>query len=107
MIFLHALLAAAATCAAIPAPAQHPGSPLQYMVTHADLDLSTRRGIRRLDQRIRSAVRLACGPLSDVDPAGRNRIRACRRALMAEAHLQRDQAIAARSGESKVDIATR
>src|SRR5688500_9297412 len=67
---LLAFAAAAVAFFATPAFAQQPSSTVA--VSYADLDLSTARGIRKLDRRIRTAVERACGPISSFDPAGKN-----------------------------------
>lgn len=65
-----------------------------YRVGYTDLDLTTRPGRAKLDRRILSAVQLACGSASSVDPAGRNQMRRCIATELAEARLGRDRAVA-------------
>ena len=105
---LFTLAAAATTIAffATPGAAQSPisgAAPL--VVSYADLDLSTQAGVRTLDRRIRIAVQQACGPISDFDPAGKNRTRECVELTLADARAQRDVAIAAASAPSQVQLA--
>ena len=102
------LTAAAAmlALAAAPAAAQQ-AAPSQLVISYGDLDLSTERGVRTLDRRIRSAVGIACGPTSDADPAGTNDVRQCRTETLALARAQRDVAIAAATGETRIALAAR
>ena len=99
------LAAAAATFTAAPALAQELDAG-QVRVGYADLDLSTRAGVRTLDRRIRSAVELACGPISSFDPRGKTIVLECRADTLAEARSQRDVAIAAVSGATPVQLAS-
>ncbi|MDB5722913.1 MAG: hypothetical protein JWP15_3531 [Alphaproteobacteria bacterium] len=95
---MHALLAIAAATAAsfaTPALARTPADPRVEVVRFADLDLGNPAGIAKLDRRIRTAVAAACGPISDSDPAGKNRARDCRTATAARVRTLRDRAIAA------------
>ena len=69
-----AFAAVAAACLASPAIAQTGRGDLQVKVSYADLDLASAAGRTRLDRRIRAAVAYACGPVSDVDPAGKTRV---------------------------------
>jgi UrcA family protein len=101
------LAAAALTLSASPAFAQSAAAPAQVVVSYADLDLSTQRGARALDRRLRTAVQLACGPTSDADPAGKNDVLECRAETLAEARAQRDIAIASASGRGEIQIAAR
>lgn len=89
------LAAVAAACLAAPAFAQSAAPDLRVVVSYADLDLASPAGQARLDRRIRTAVALACGPVSDADPAGKNRVRECRRTAEAQVAGQRDRALAA------------
>ena len=99
------LAAAAATFTAAPALAQDLGAG-QVRVGYADLDLSTRSGVRTLDRRIRSAVELACGPISSFDPRGKNIVLDCRAETLAQARAQRDVAIAATTANAPVQLAS-
>jgi len=78
----------------------------QLVVSYADLDLSSEAGVRTLDRRIRTAVQQACGPVSDFDPAGKNRVRDCQDETLALARAQRDVAIAAANGPAQVQLAS-
>jgi UrcA family protein len=53
------------------------------LVRFADLDLGSERGARLLDRRIAVAATALCGPMSDVDLAGKKIIRRCREAVIA------------------------
>ena len=96
---------AAATAALVAAPAIAQNAPARnatdvpatILVRHADLDLATPGGIAALDRRIRAAVEQACGATSDADPAGKNRVTACRKAKEAEVRAQRERALLAAS----------
>ena len=99
------LAAAASAFAAAPALAQTAG-PGQLVVSYADLDLTTRSGVRVLDRRLRAAVQTACGPISSADPAGKNDVRECRAETLAAARAQRDMAIAALSEVPEIRLAS-
>ena len=103
---LLSLAIAAVAFTASPAIAQTTGSG-QLIVSYADLDLRTDAGVRRLDRRIRSAVELACGPISSADPAGKNDVLDCRSETLAAARAQREQVIAAANANSQVRLASR
>lgn len=96
MNFTSALFALAA---AMPAAAAAAGTDMQIRqpVHHADLDLRTDLGKRKLDQRIWIAITTACGNASDTDLRGSKQIRRCRAEAKARAALSRDEAIAAAS----------
>lgn len=64
-------------------------------VRTADLDLRSEAGRRQLDRRLIDAAREVCGPVSDVDVAGKNRARACVAETLAEGRKQRDTLVAA------------
>ena len=66
-------------------------------VSIADLDLASPAGQRALDTRLHRAVIDVCGEAADVDLAGRNAVRACRDAKLAEAKGQSEQRLALRS----------
>ena len=97
------LAAAAIAFSGTPAFAQQSSS--SVAIGYADLDLGTTAGVRRLDRRIRTAVELACGPVSSFDPAGKNEVRQCRADTLAAARAQRDLAIAAAARDSQVQLA--
>ncbi|MES2058172.1 MAG: UrcA family protein [Pseudomonadota bacterium] len=63
------------------------------VVTYTDLDLTTAHGVRTLDRRIELAARQACGWASDIDIAGQNDMRRCRKQTVAEIAARRSQAI--------------
>ena len=92
-IFLAAMLAFTAT----PALAEHVIA--TSTVQTADLDLSSAKGQRALEQRLNQAVKEVCGTASDVDIAGKNEVRRCRVETLAIAASERDQRIARASGE--------
>ncbi|HET9414684.1 MAG TPA: UrcA family protein [Pseudolabrys sp.] len=100
-IFLATLLALTAT----PALAEPPVIATATVQT-ADLDLSTAKGQRALDQRLNQAVKEVCGTASDVDLAGKNDVRRCHAETLANLASERDQRIAAASG-SPIEVAAR
>ena len=100
------LAAVAAAALATPAVAQSAVDAGQVRVGYADLDLTSRAGVRTLDRRIRTAVETACGPISSFDPRGKNIVLECRADTLAEARSQRDVAIAAVSGATPVQLAS-
>jgi len=79
----------------------------QLVVSYADLDLSTDRGVRILDRRLRAAAVEACGPTSDADLAGKNDARDCRTETLSTARAQRDGAIAGLQPSRQIQIAAR
>ncbi len=93
-IMILATAAAALALNASPAVAQSPAGETQLVINYSDLDLSTRAGVRQLDRRIRTAVQVACGPVSDADLAGKNDAIQCRAETLALARAQREVAIA-------------
>jgi UrcA family protein len=106
-ILLSSALLAASLLAA-PASAQQPSSaPVTKAVGYADLDLASDSGRRQLDRRIRVAVENACGPTSDVDPAGKNFVRRCRDEAYEAASAQRSIAIAAARRGDSTQLASR
>jgi len=99
-------IAASAATFSTPALAQSAVGTGQVSVGYADLDLSTRAGVRTLDRRIRSAVETACGPISSFDPHGKNIVLDCRAETLAQARAQRDVAVAAANTSSQVQLAS-
>ena len=61
------------------------------IVRTADLDLSTQAGRKALDHRLVHAAREVCGTASDVDLAGQNKVRACRKNVLTDARAKGDQ----------------
>src|SRR3982750_3150526 len=77
------------------------------MVVHtADLDLSSHAGRRQLDQRLVVAAREGCGPAPDVDVAGKNQVRACRRNVLSDARAKSGALLAGRGGERSILVAS-
>jgi UrcA family protein len=106
LIGLGSFLAAAAVIKAAPALAE----PLQQqsvsIVHTADLNLTTEAGRRALDQRLVIAARDVCGEASDVDLAGKNRVRQCRADVLADARGKSEQ-LASRGSEPILIAASR
>jgi UrcA family protein len=65
------------------------------LVRTADLDLGSSTGQRTLDQRLANAAREVCGTASDADIEGKNDVRQCRNATLAQAKSQRNTVLAA------------
>jgi UrcA family protein len=97
LIALGSAMLTAAVLEATPASAEVPAAPdvNVSLVRTADLDLSTARGQRALEQRLAQAAREVCGEASNVDVGGKNDVRKCRDATLAQARGQRDQLLAA------------
>ena len=76
------------------------------IVRTADLDLSSQAGRRALDARLAHAAREVCGTASDVDLEGKNKARACRAAVLADARSQGEQ-LAQRGGNGTIVLAAR
>lgn len=76
------------------------------VVQIADLDLSSKAGARVLDRRLVSAAREVCGIASDADLVGKNRVAACRDAVLSEARATGAR-LAAASGKADILLAAR
>ena len=103
-LFALALIASAA--ATTPTAAAAEAVTLTSIVETADLDLSSADGQRELDRRIVQAAREVCGEASNVDVEGRNAVRACRDAAVADASARREQLFAAARTGSPILIAS-
>ena len=99
-ITLTAFLITAGLIKGAPALAQPPAAQNVSIVHTIDLDLSTQAGRNALDHRLVVAAFEVCGTASDLDLAGKNKVRACRSDVLAKARAQSDQ-VASR-GESIV-----
>jgi UrcA family protein len=94
--------------AATPALAQSTPLPESRIVVRtADLDVSSAAGQRALDHRIAIAVVEACGETSNVDPAGKNAIRACRVETSARVAADRDRLVELASKGNDIVLAAR
>jgi len=90
-IALGSFLVTAAAIKAAPALAE-PVQPQNVSVVHtADLNLASQAGRRVLDQRLVIAAREVCGEAADVDLAGQNAARQCRKGVLAAARGKSDQ----------------
>ncbi|HKX90798.1 MAG TPA: UrcA family protein [Sphingomicrobium sp.] len=97
-IALIAFAASAALIKGAPALAEQTTPDVSVSVVHtADLDLTTDAGRRALDVRLSRAAREVCGEASDVDLAGKNKVRACRDTVLADARARTAQ-LASRGG---------
>jgi len=94
--------------AATPALAQSvPSAENRIVVRTADLDLGSAVGQRTLDHRIAIAVVEACGETSNIDPAGKNAIRACRAETSANVAANRDRLVELASKGQDIILAAR
>lgn len=92
-IIIASALITTAAIKAVPALAEPvAGQDLNVSIVRtADLDLSTETGRRALDHRLVNAAREVCGTASDVDLVGQNKVRACRKNVLADARAKGDQ----------------
>ena len=100
--FVTALLIKAAPAAAEPVSER-----TATIVRTADLDLSSRAGVRELHQRVDAAARQVCGLASDADLVGKNEVRRCRHEVVAQAAAKADQLIASRRVGTSIALAAR
>lgn len=107
MNILLPLAALAAGFLVTPATAQALPEPAPVSVHHADLRLDTARGVARLDRRIATAAKVACGTTADYDRAGRKAIDRCRSDVRDQAAAQRAYLIAAAKVRSDRLLAAR
>ena len=105
IIIASALITGIAIKAAPALAEQAPAEINVSLVQTADLDLSTEAGRRQLDRRLASAAREVCGTASDADLEGKNEVRQCRDAVLAKAHAERTQIMAAASRGRPIEIA--
>jgi len=107
-IILASALITTAAIKAVPALAEPVDSQTSNVsIVHtADLNLATDAGRRALDIRLSHAAREVCGNPSDVDLAGKNKARACRATVLADARAKSEQ-LAARGGTGTITLAAR
>ena len=80
--------------------------PETVRVSHADLDLSTRKGLKVFDRRIATAARAVCPDTTGVIEFARLAIaRRCAAQAENRAKLQRDRIVAASAGPALVNRA--
>lgn len=91
-------LVTAAVIKAVPAFAENVPSQAVTIVHTADLDLSTTTGRNALDHRLVNAAYEVCGDASNVDLAGKNKVRACRVDVLAKARAESQQLASRGSG---------
>jgi UrcA family protein len=91
LIAIGSFLAAAAVIKATPALAEATQAQNVSVVRTADLNLSTDIGQRTLHQRLVIAAHEVCGEASDVDLAGQNAVRQCRKDVLANARAKSEQ----------------
>jgi len=92
-IIIASALISTAAVKAVPALAEPvTGQNVNVSIVHtADLNLATDAGRRALDARLSQAAREVCGTPSDVDLAGKNKVRACRTDVLAKARSESEQ----------------
>ena len=90
-ITLSAFLITAGILKGAPAVAET-APPQNVSIVHtADLDLSNKAGRDALDRRLVTAAFEVCGTASDVDLAGKNKVRQCRTDVLAKARADSEQ----------------
>jgi UrcA family protein len=104
-IIIGSALVTAAVIKAVPALAETNPPQNVSIVRTADLDLSSDKGRRQLDQRLVVAAREVCGTASDVDLAGQNAARQCRVNVLADARAKSGALVASRGGDRTILIA--
>jgi UrcA family protein len=107
-IIIASALITGAAIKAVPALAEPMTGPsVNVSVVHTgDLNLSTDSGRRALEVRLTHAARDVCGTPSDVDLAGKNKARACRDTVLADARARGEQ-LAVRGGTDTITLAAR
>ncbi|MFL6728974.1 MAG: UrcA family protein [Sphingomicrobium sp.] len=107
-IILASALITTAAIKAVPAVAEPVSGPgVNVTIVHtADLNLATETGRKALDVRLAQAAREVCGSASDADLAGKNKARACRANVLAEARA-RGEHLAGRGGSETITLAAR
>ena len=90
-IVLTSFLVTAAVIKGAPALAEPAAAQNVSIVHTSDLDLSTAAGRAALNHRLVTAAFEVCGTASDVDLAGKNRVRAARAAVLATARADGEQ----------------
>ena len=101
-ILLSSLLLTITATPAFAAPAR----PVTSIVRTADLDLASQAGQHALDRRLTIAIADVCGAASDAALVGQNEVRRCRVATRERVASDREQRIAASSG-NPIEIAAR
>jgi UrcA family protein len=106
-IILASALITTAAIKAVPAVAEPVTATVNVSIVHtADLNLTTEAGRRALDVRLSQAARDVCGSPSDLDLAGKNKARACRATVLADARAKGEQ-LAASGGPGTITLAAR
>lgn len=104
-IVLASALITTAVIKAAPALAETPATETNVsLVRTGDLDLGSEAGRRQLDLRLARAAREVCGTASDVDLKGKNDVRQCRDAVIANVRANRDSLVAAASGKGVIAV---
>ena len=107
-IIIASALITTAAIKAVPAIAQPVAGPdvNVSIVRTADLNLATEAGRRALEVRLSQAAREVCGTASDVDLEGKNKARACRANVLADARAKSEQ-LASRGASDTIILAAR
>ena len=106
-IIITSALITAAVIKGAPALAEPSKAQAVSIVRTGDLDLSTPGGRQALDHRLIVAASEVCGAGADVDLAGRNDVRECRRQVLAEARTRTGEIVAGRTSDRTILIAAR
>ena len=77
------------------------------IVRTGDIDLSTEAGRRALDHRLVLAASEVCGTAADVDLAGQNDVRQCRKDALSDARLRTREIAAGQASNRTILIAAR
>jgi UrcA family protein len=78
--------------------------PTSREVRYGDLDLSTERGQQRFETRIKAAVRLVCGDVSNQAPAEMEHIKACKVQALSKARRDAATVIAQYENDTRVAV---
>lgn len=89
------LAISAGLAAAPPAAAAPKGTWRTHAVRYDDLDLTQQGGVRRLERRVATAVRIVCGPAPATSASAKDRLE-CMAAASANAQAKVEQAVEAR-----------
>lgn len=106
IVFVSAL-ATAALIKGVPALAEPAGEVAVSVVRTADIDLSSREGQRRLEQRLVIAAHAVCDTASAVDLKATNDEADCRKQVIASAKVRAQEIAAGTRDDRSIRIAAR
>ncbi len=78
--------------------------PTSRVVRYSDLDLSTERGQQRFETRIKAAVQIVCGDVSNPTPAEIDYVKACKVKALAKARHDAAVVIAKYENANRVGV---